>query len=360
MIFILFLFMFINWMPCIHAVQVNQVTLEEAFTYRGEKIVYIGIGSASHAITWQALPQFMENFLLKPEFAPQCKCINIDNRWKDSFQGSELQKLIEQKFSAVQNHFFMVGDIIRPKDMDQFIAYVMQVATAGGVVFLATFTGPNWIPFVMIEYNKLKKQFPDQITLLSYPTLAWWNGNQYSFYDDIVCNGYSGQRAAYDTLSSKLQDYTSRVSWPEFYKDPLRAIVDWYQDYFKKVSLPKIRETFNIFKNINEEHPEYLKLFLEPFANLSDKSMLDDFLYKQLACMPVKETIGFAITRAQGHDTIQGPQFSPLNLFDFSQFESKFGKAIIEQIKTKSGKLSIASSLQQLNNDFWALTTQLS
>jgi len=324
-----FIFLSLFFVDKLTLCELKLSSLKDALVYKGEKLVYISIGSYSKTDLSQALPNFAATFL--KQFPHISRCIEIDPDWKDKgIKQSALYKNVKDT-TEYHNLFTLVGEKLEDKHEDNLIAYMMDVLKTGGIVVIGVFTGPNIAPHSMNAYNTVKKLFKDSVQLFTAPPDAWWNGNEYSYYDELLL---LSRIRAYKALIPSLKEL---ISEPTFSKDPRATITEWYIKFFKDEVKRSIRPAFDLFKSYNK--PQYFNIFLKVYYDLPDDKIINDLLYKNLSCTyvpKITQQLSLNIALDKGKYSIQQPVIVPFDIFDFSAYNLLLSPEIVAKIKNKN------------------------
>lgn len=172
-------------------------SFEQACTYRGEKIVYLGIGTESRqgradifktdlndltsvfedfTSYAQSYPPFIQDILANDRYKRLCKIILMDPRWEtDGYAGSAAATKVPDP-SAYQTLIIggeglevrqknIIGNPTK-KESEKFKTmktYIQTILSNGGVIFIGDFAGPD--SYKTELYKSLKRDFPRQVEI---------------------------------------------------------------------------------------------------------------------------------------------------------------------------------------------------
>ncbi|MFA6066113.1 MAG: hypothetical protein WC707_02940 [Candidatus Babeliaceae bacterium] len=255
------------------------MSLSEALTYKGEKIVYMGIGSHSRHDDWQAYPTFMKNFA--ETYPGECKCINIDPFYKNITQGIEYTTFGKAIKNGIKEQvtFATVGEKIKPENNAGLSSYLQKVVNGGGVIMMNNCVGPTDAHHVMRVYNACKEKHPDRIQLYMYINDGSYyqklNGNKYFYYDHVL--------------------FTTRFNVRGKIKADEMACVDVVQKKYQEALFAK--QNITLFKKY--EPQEYKEYIAQDCYKLSPEQIEEDVWSKDISYTFVpKLKLKFKITSA--------------------------------------------------------------
>ena len=314
--------------------QVPLSRFTEAFTYSGEKIVYLGIGTHRSAQKQfpmdESYPEFVKSVCQKSRYKQDCKLILIDRSWS-YINKQEFATIFSQPLPQAS---FFVGDEFELKNLKQMEAYLETVLGHGGVVYVADFMCP-FAPGHPEEtqdadqigvrniYNKLLKRFPNQIEFFEYRysrfltgdglTVAWWQGNP---WDDRASNILLARLNALDS-------------------------------FFQKNSKQNKKTTLRTLKR------DFVTVYNKDFpARLHATTKLEQFMHEKLPCVFISlaktdllPVLTFSIKKVDSGYRLE-PQLSrePLDMFDLKQLDALYKDTLAREKEQKERDAKIVST----------------
>jgi len=225
----------------------HAVSLEQALSFNGEKIVYIGIGTYSDKARTdlgenvdtklayaQSFPAFMKDFIENKTFEEKCKIILIDPLWFEyqshgGYQNSALSCYLKD----TPSYMYIVEDGLSDTDFVKIEKYLETIFKNGGVAIVANFGATT--EEINNVYNRLRSAYIRKIQLLNHIyayavingvisrscSAVWWDNHNYISSDH---NDLRKIETKLSTPISRLVDNISNVRmWSKRVQESKRA-----------------------------------------------------------------------------------------------------------------------------------------
>lgn len=368
-------------------------TFEQACTYQGEKIVYLGIGTESrqgrsdifktdlnnHTSVFkdftsyaQSYPPFIQDILANDRYKRLCKIILMDPAWEtDGYTGSAAaakvpdpsayQTLIVggEGFEVRQRNITGIFSKTESEKFKTMKTYIQTILSNGGILFIGDFAGAD--SYKTDLYKKLKEKFPLQVEIFEQEIAVAIINNS------INCGAVVRWRTPEQWRKTSVLD--SRTEDTPGLK--LRVIFNFLEGFSTKIFANPLSVTVSDLtkKGIREAliASYHTGRYRFEQSKLSDKELTTstlDCIVASLIPAQNMPTLAFTIQEQNNQFTIVQPKLPLTPVFDpldFSLIQKIFTELQNKLLKSErsSKDLQAINALTQFNNQLTALTNTL-